>query len=132
MNNRQVGAWVTFDFANSVFPAVVVSVVFQDFYIQGVVGAEGGRGDAWWTAAVSTSALIIALTAPILGAVADRAGARKRLMGTYVALCILGVLCFPLLGPGSVVLGFVVFVLANVGFEGALVFYNSYLPDQSY
>ena len=129
MNNRQVGAWVTFDFANSVFPAVVVSVVFQDFYIQGVVGAEGGRGDAWWTAAVSTSALIIALTAPILGAVADRAGARKRLMGTYVALCILGVLCFPLLVPGTVVLGFAVFVLANVGFEGALVFYNSYLPD---
>ncbi|MCH2460933.1 MAG: hypothetical protein MK239_07825 [Gemmatimonadetes bacterium] len=54
MNNRQVGAWVTFDFANSVFPAVVVSVVFQDFYIQGVVLAEGGMGDAWWTAAVST------------------------------------------------------------------------------
>ena len=129
MNNRQVRAWVTFDFANSVFPAVVVSVVFQDFYIQGVVGAEGGRGDAWWTAAVSTSALIVALTAPILGAVADRAGARKRLMGIYVAACILGVLCFPLLGPGTVVLGFAVFVLANVGFEGALVFYNAYLPD---
>ena len=129
MNNRQVRAWVTFDFANSVFPAVVVSVVFQDFYIQGVVGAEGGRGDAWWTAAVSTSALIVALTAPILGAVADRAGARKRLMGIYVAACILGVLCFPLLGPGTVVLGFALFVLANVGFEGALVFYNAYLPD---
>ncbi|SVB52228.1 uncharacterized protein METZ01_LOCUS205082, partial [marine metagenome] len=129
VNNRQVRAWVTFDFANSVFPAVVVSVVFQDFYIQGVVGAEGGRGDAWWTAAVSTSALIVALTAPILGAVADRAGARKRLMGIYVAACILGVLCFPLLGPGTVVLGFAVFVLANVGFEGALVFYNAYLPD---
>lgn len=129
MNNREVGAWVTFDFANSVFPAVVVSVVFQDFYIQGVVGAEGGRGDAWWTAAVSTSALIVALTAPILGAVADRAGARKRLMGTYVVACILGVLCFPLLGPGTVGLGFALFVLANVGFEGALVFYNAYLPD---
>lgn len=129
MNNREVGAWVTFDFANSVFPAVVVSVVFQDFYIQGVVGAEGGRGDAWWTAAVSTSALIVALTAPILGAVADRAGARKRLMGTYVIVCILGVLCFPLLGPGTVGLGFALFVLANVGFEGALVFYNAYLPD---
>jgi len=61
--------------------------------------------------------------------VADRAGARKRLMGIYVAACILGVLCFPLLGPGTVVLGFAVFVLANVGFEGALVFYNAYLPD---
>lgn len=129
MDKKQVGAWALFDFANSVFPAVIVSVVFQGYYIGAVVGNETGRGDAWWTAAVSTSALIVALSAPVLGAVADRAGVRKRFMLLFVVACIVGVLLMTTLEPGAVVAGFVVFVVANVGFEGSLVFYNAYLSD---
>lgn len=129
MDKKKVGAWALFDFANSVYPAVIVSVIFQKYYIEGVVGNDTGRGDAWWTAAVSTSALIVALSAPVLGAVADRAGARKRFLIGYTAACIAGVLLMTALGPGAVVAGFAVFVLANVGFEGSLVFYNAYLPD---
>jgi len=129
LDKKKVGAWALFDFANSVFPAVIVSVVFQRYYIGAVVGTEGGRGDAWWTAAVSASALIVALSAPVLGAVADRAGARKRFLIAYTAACITGVLLMTTLGPGAVIAGFAVFVLANVGFEGSLVFYNAYLPD---
>jgi UMF1 family MFS transporter len=129
LDKKQVGAWVLFDFANSVFPAVIVSLVFQRFYVQLVVGNELGNGTRWWGAALSTSALIVALSAPVLGAIADRAGVRKRLMAAYVAACVLGVLSFSVLGPGAVVLGFALFVLANVGFEGCLVFYNAYLAD---
>jgi len=129
VDKKQVGAWVLFDFANSVFPAVIVSVVFQRFYVQLVVGNELGRGAAWWGAGLSTSALIVALSAPVLGAVADRAGVRKRFLAAYVSACVLGVLSFSVLGPGAVVLGFLAFVVANVGFEGCLVFYNAYLPD---
>lgn len=129
MDKKKVGAWALFDFANSVYPAVIVSVVFQKYYIEAVVGNEGGRGDFWWTAAVSTSALIVALSAPVLGAVADRAGARKRFLMGYTAACITGVLLMTTLGPGAVIAGFAVFVLANVGFEGSLVFYNAYLPE---
>lgn len=129
MKKKQVGAWALFDFANSVFPAVIVSVVFQVYFINEIVGNEGGRGDAWWTRAVSLSALIVALSAPVLGAIADRAGVRKRLMGFYVALCITAVALFVTLGPGMLVFAFVLFVMANVGFESSLVFYNAYLPD---
>jgi UMF1 family MFS transporter len=129
LDKKQVRAWVLFDFANSVFPAVIVSLVFQRFYVQLVVGNELGNGTRWWGAALSTSALIVALSAPVLGAIADRAGVRKRLMAAYVAACVLGVLSFSVLGPGAVVLGFALFVLANVGFEGCLVFYNAYLAD---
>lgn len=129
MNKKQVGAWALFDFANSVFPAVIVAVVFQVYFIEEVVGNEAGRGDAWWGRAVSLSALIVALSAPVLGAVADRAGVRKRFMMFYVAMCVTPVALFVTLGPGMVVYGFVLFVLANVGFESSLVFYNAYLPD---
>lgn len=129
MNKKQVGAWALFDFANSVYPAVVISVVFQVFYIDTVVGNVDGMGDWWWGRAVSLSAVIVAVSSPILGAIADRAGLRKRFMAFYVMLCVTGVALFTTLGPGMVTWGFVVFVVANVGFEGCLVFYNAYLPD---
>ncbi len=129
MNKKQVGAWALFDFANSVYPAVIVSVVFQIYFIEAVVGNEAGEGDAWWGRAVSLSALIVALSAPILGAIADRAGVRKRFMALCVAMCITGVALFTTLQPGMVLYGFLLFLVANVGFEACLVFYNAYLPD---
>jgi UMF1 family MFS transporter len=129
MNKKQVGAWALFDFANSVYPAVIVSVVFQIYFIESVVGNEAGEGDAWWGRAVSLSALIVALSAPVLGAIADRAGVRKRFMAFCVAMCITGVALFTTLEPGMVLYGFLIFLVANVGFEACLVFYNAYLPD---
>lgn len=129
MDKKQVGAWVMFDFANSVYPAVIVSVVFQIFFIEGVVGNEAGEGDALWGRAVSISALVVALSAPVLGAIADRAGVRKRFMGFYVAMCILGVSLFTTIDPGDVAWAFALFLVANIGFESCLVFYNAYLPD---
>lgn len=129
MDRKQVGAWALFDFANSVYPAVIVSVVFQIYFIEGIVGNEAGEGDAWWGRAVSLSALIVALSAPVLGAIADRAGVRKRFMAVCVAMCVTGVALFTTLEPGMVLYGFILFLIANVGFEAGLVFYNAYLPD---
>ena len=129
MNKKQVGAWALFDLANSVYPAVITSVVFQVYYINTVVGNTDSIGDWWWGRAVSLSALIVAISSPLLGAIADRAGMRKRFMVFFVAMCVTGVALFTTVGPGAVAWGFTVFVFANVGYEACLVFYNAYLPD---
>ena len=129
MNKKQVGAWALFDLANSVYPAVITSVVFQVYYINTVVGNTDSIGDWWWGRAVSLSALIVAVSSPLLGAIADRVGMRKRFMAFFVAMCLTGVALFTTLGPGAVAWGFTVFVFANVGYEACLVFYNAYLPD---
>lgn len=129
MNRKQVGAWALFDFANSIYPAVVQTAVFSIFYTTVVVGNDTGRGDFWWGLAVSVSALIVAVSAPLMGAIADRSGVRKRLMFLYTMACLVGVGLFTTLGPGMALRGFLIYVMANVGFEGALVFYNAYLPD---
>ena len=129
MNKKQVGAWALFDLANSVYPAVITAVVFQVYYINTVVGNTDSIGDWWWGRAVSLSALIVAISSPLLGAIADRAGMRKRFMAFFVAMCVTGVALFTTVGPGAVAWGFTVFVFANVGYEACLVFYNAYLPD---
>ena len=129
MDKKQVSAWALFDFANSVYPAVITTTLFALFYADIVVGNESGRGGWWWGRAVSVSALIVAVSAPLLGAIADRGGGRKKFMLFYVVLCLLGVVMMSTLEAGMVVQGFIIFVVANVGFESALVFYNAYLPD---
>ena len=129
MDKKQVGAWALFDFANSVYPAVITSTLFALFYADVVVGNESGRGDWWWGRAVSISALVVAASAPLLGAIADRGGGRKKFMLFYVGLCLVGVVMMSTLQAGMVVQGFIIFVVANVGFESVLVFYNAYLPD---
>jgi UMF1 family MFS transporter len=129
MNRKQVGAWAMFDFANSVYPAVITTAVFSAYYAGAIVGGDDGRGTQLWGWAVSTSAIIVALTAPLLGAIADRGGARKKFMLFYTGLCLFGVTMFTTLDVGMAVQGFILFVIANVGFESALVFYNSFLPD---
>ena len=129
MNKKQVGAWALFDFANSVYPAVITTTVFSIYYVGTVVGNDTGRGQWWWGLSLAVSALIVAVTSPLLGAIADRAGARKKFMLVYTAVCLIGVLLMMGLRPGMVIAGFAFFVIANVGFESALVFYNAYLPD---
>ena len=126
---RQVRSWVLFDFANSIYPAVMTTAVFPVFYVSTVVGGEGGEGELWWGAAVSVSALVVALSAPLLGGIADRCGLRKRFLAVYVVVCLASVALLATVGPGMVLAGFILFVIANIGFEGGLVFYNAYLPD---
>ncbi|MDE2974784.1 MAG: MFS transporter [Gemmatimonadota bacterium] len=128
-DKRTARAWVLYDFANSIYPAVVTTAVFPVFYRGNIVGGQGGLGDLWWGWAVTASAIIVAVTSPLLGAIADRSGARKRFLGFYVATCLVGVALMTTLQPGMIVAGFLFFVVANVGFESANVFYNAYLPD---
>ncbi len=128
-SRRRIRAWALYDFANSIFPAVVTTAVFPVFYQGTVVGGDDGSGEWWWGRAVSVSALIVAVSAPLLGSIADRCGTRKRFLAFSVAVCLLGVASMTTLEPGMVVRGFLAFVVANVGFESANVFYNAYLPD---
>lgn len=125
---RQVASWCLFDFANSSYSAVVAGVVFQVFYITTIVGNADGRGDLWWGRAIAASMLLVSLTSPFVGGIADHGGVRKRFLAGYTAASVLAVAFFALLEPGMAAAGFALVVIANVGMEGGLVFYNSYLP----
>ncbi|HMA41112.1 MAG TPA: MFS transporter [Gemmatimonadales bacterium] len=129
LDRRRVLAWCFYDFANSAYSAVIIATVFSVYFARQIVGNETGHGDQVWGWAMSTSMAVVALTSPILGAVADRAGIRKRLLLAFTALCVLCVSLFGTIQPGMVGWGFALAVLANIGFEGALVYYNAYLPD---
>lgn len=117
-----------YDFANSSYSAVIAAVVFPVYYANVIVGS-GGEGDLWWGRSVSLSMTVIALLSPMLGGMADFTGLRKRFMLGFTLLSVLSIAAFAMLEPGMVYQGFALAVLANVGMEGALTYYNAYLPD---
>ena len=128
MDKRQVLSWCLFDFANSSYSAVIAAVIFPVYYAGVIVGNSSGEGDLWWGRAISLSMLIIALSSPFLGGIADYAGLRKRLLAFYTVICVVALSALTLLSPGAVIAGFTLIVFANIGMEGGLVFYNSFLP----
>jgi UMF1 family MFS transporter len=129
VNARAIVAWALYDFANSAFAAVIFATIYAAYYALAVVGNERGEGDLWWGRVVSLSMAIVALISPFLGGVADRAGVRRPLLIGFTALSVAATALMATVEPGMVVWGFVLGVLGNVGFEGALVYYNAYLPD---
>jgi len=129
MDRKQITAWCLFDFANSSYAAVIAAVVFQVYYINEIVGNGAGRGDLWWGRAISASMLVVSITSPFIGGIADHAGLRKRLLAVYTVACVTAVAGFTLLEPGACLAGFLLIMVANVGMEGGLVFYNSFLPQ---
>ena len=129
MDRKSLAAWALYDFANSIYAAVIPATIFGVYFVQVIVGNEGGRGDAWWANVASVSVLFVAVSSPVLGAIADTAGVRKKMLFLYTYLCIGSVALFTTIESGMVLWGFTLAVLANIGFEGALVYYNAYLPD---
>ena len=128
-NFKQIICWCFFDFANSSYSAVISAVVFPVYYVSVIVGNEAGQGDLWWGWAISASMAFVALTSPFLGGIADYSGKRKRLLFIYTLLCVLSVLSFSFLQKGMRFEGFILILLANIGLEGGIVFYNSFLPE---
>jgi UMF1 family MFS transporter len=126
---KEILSWCFFDFANSSYSAVIAAVIFPVFFVSQIVGNETGQGDLWWGRAVSASMVFVALTSPFLGGIADFSGRRKRLLFIYTALCVFSVAGFTMLKKGMIMEGFFLVVAANIGMEGGLVFYNSFLTE---
>jgi len=126
----EVLSWCLYDFANSAFPTLIVTVAYS-VYFKHVVAGGGGRGDLLWGISLSLAMVLALLITPPLSAVADRTGSRKRMLLAYAAVCVGATALLAGVGPGMVAAGMALFVIATVGFEGSMVFYNAFLPDVS-
>jgi UMF1 family MFS transporter len=130
--------WCMYDWANSAFATVILSAVLPVYFVS-LVPEDGARmsllgfthnfkATALWGYAVSCSMLIVAVTSPYLGSLADRLNNHRRFLFSY---CFIGSLCTSLLffaTPGKYLLASILFIIANIGFAGGNVFYNAFLP----
>lgn len=122
-------AWALYDWANSAMVTVVITAVFPVWYTRVVAGDLGeGRPLAVFGWATTAALLLVAVLAPVLGVVADRARLKKPLLGAFLALGASSTAMLATVGPGEWFLGALWFVLANVGAAGSFVFYDALLP----
>lgn len=124
----RVFVWTLFDFANTSYSIVVVTFLYAVYFKQTIV--EGKPiGDFYWSIGTSTSMLITAIISPILGAIADYSAGKKRFLLFFSLLCIISTSLLYFVNRGDIIVGLVLFIIANIGFEAGLVFYDAFLPE---
>lgn len=124
----QIFVWTLFDFANTSFSVMIVAVGYS-LYFKEIVAGGSGRGDFLWGIAVSISMLLTALIAPVLGAAADFSSRRKRFLFGFTIISIICTALLYFVRADMILVGMALFILANIGFEGGLVFYDAFLPN---
>jgi len=124
---RQRWAWYLYDFGNSAYAAVVLLAVYSAYFKGSVVG--GAEGSRLWGIAVGIAMLVVAVTSPVLGTLADFSGAKKRILSFYTAMTVIFCATLFFVRPGDRFTGMLFFILAEVGYRSAQVFYNGLLPE---
>ncbi len=125
--NREHLAWYLYDFGNSAYAAVVLLAVYSAYFKGAVVG--GAEGSRLWGIAVGIAMLVVAVVAPILGAVADFSASKKRFLLIFSAVTWVFTALLFFVQKGDILVGMVFFILAEIGYRGGQVFYNSLLPE---
>lgn len=137
-NKKVQTAWAMYDWANSAYNLVITSTIFPAYYIAITGGDSGAKIDFFGWKIVNSTLLeyslalayfIIALLSPVLSAVADYSGNKKRYMQFYCYTGALGCMALFWFRPGNIELGILCSMVAAIGYCGSLVFYNAYLPE---
>ena len=126
---RMVNAWCMYDWADSAFATTIMAAVLPPFYHQvAAANLPGHVATAYWGYTASIAMLIIAVSAPILGAIADYSAAKKRFLAGFTALGVLATAFLYGVNTGDWLLASMLYILGDVGFGGADIFYNALLP----
>jgi UMF1 family MFS transporter len=142
----EIFSWMLYDFGNTAYSTMIVTFVFGVYFRFVVCDGLGGGADLLWGVMGSISLVISAALAPYLGAVADYGGRKKWFLIRFTLMCVVfsGVLffikpaevgcglfgiCVYYVTPLAIASAMVLFLLANIGFQSSLVFYNAFLPE---
>lgn len=129
LKRKEVFGWTMYDWANSAFPMIMMSSVLPIYYYK-VAGANlpGNTATAYWGYTNSLALLLIALISPIVGAMADFSGAKKKYLTGFALFGIFGSALLYGVHSGEWLQASLFYIMGNIGFAGANVFYDSLLP----
>jgi len=125
-------SWAMYDFANSGYTTVVLTTVFNAYFVGVVAGGDGlapGAGTFLWTLAICIGNTIVVLTAPVIGAIADGLAAKKRFLILSSAVCVLATASLATVGAGEVVIGIVLVAVSLIAFATGENLIAAFLPE---
>lgn len=125
---KTVWSWALYDFGSSAFNTLMVTFIYSAFFAKVIVG-DVDQGAVLWGRALNITAVVVALISPVLGAIADYSARKRLFLTVFLIQAIIFCTLLFFIGPGAITPAIVIFVLANIGFEAANVFYWAFLPD---
>lgn len=128
VQRREVWAWAMYDFANSGYTTVVLTTVFNSYFV-GVVAGQADWATLALTAALSLSYLLVMFTMPWLGARADATAGKRRLLFTSTLFCVAGTALLATVGPGHVFIGLLILALSNYAYCVGESVVAAFLPE---
>lgn len=128
---REIFGWAMFDFANSSYTTVIITVVFSVIFPKIIVGdaPEYRQGNLLWSIALSISYGLVVLTAPLLGALMDYRAAKKKFLFASYLMTVFATAALWLATPGRVGLAMALLIASNYGFAVGESFAAAFLPD---
>ncbi|WP_277673661.1 MFS transporter [Piscibacillus halophilus] len=129
MDTKLQRSWMMYDWANSAFATTIMAAVFPIFY-NSVAAANLSEGAAtsYYSFTQSIAVLIVAVMAPILGAIADYSAAKMKFLRFFAYMGMAGSILLFTVNEGNYILASLLFIIASVGFSGGNVFYDAFLP----
>jgi len=124
---RERWAWYLYDFGNSAYAAVVLLAIYSAYFQGQVVG--GSEGTRLWGVSVGIAMLVVAVLSPVLGTLADFSASKKKFLLFFTTLSVIFTAALFLVMPGDIFTGMLFFILAEIGYRAAQVFYNALLPE---
>jgi len=128
VQRREVFGWAMYDFANSGYTTVVLTAVFNAYFV-GAVAGNAAWATLAWTLSLALSRALVMLTMPTLGAWADMRAAKKPLLMATTAGCVLSTAALALVGPGDVALAVVLIVVSNLFYAYGESLTAAFLPE---
>ena len=125
--NREHRAWYFYDFGNSAYASVVLLAIYSAYFKDSVVG--GAEGSRLWGLSVGIAMLVVAIISPILGAIADFSASKKKFLFIFSSFTWAFTALLFFVEKGDIFTGMLFFILAEIGYRGGQVFYNSLLPE---
>ena len=128
VRKREVFGWAMYDFANSGYTTVVMTAVFNAYFV-GVVADGAAWGTLAWTLALGSSNAAVMLCMPAIGAYADMRAAKKSLLMWSTAACVVTTAALAMVGRGDLWLACAAIVLSNAFYSFGESLSASFLPE---
>jgi MFS transporter, UMF1 family len=125
---REVFAWAMYDFANSGYTTVVLTAVFNAYFVS-VVAQNAAWATFAWTVALGVSYAMVMILGPLIGAWADAHAAKKRALAYSTIVCVLGTAALAFAGPGMVAVAVAAIIVSNVAYSLGENFTAAFLPE---
>jgi UMF1 family MFS transporter len=130
VSRREIFGWCCYDFANSAFTTIIITVVFSRYFLEVICGGESAAY-AWWGSTLAASQVGVILLAPVLGAIADRYARKKAFLAASTFLCVTATLLLGTTTTGTLLWAVALVLIANWSFSIGESFCASFLPELS-